>query len=105
VKINTELLPEIIRVHNSYSNILPVSKEIISQKAIKLSFNKPTKLFTISEQLAIQNRYLKGVSISDLTMQFDCSAKLIEQILTSHGIAMVDNKVPKIKRYRKPRNQ
>jgi len=56
---------------------------------------------TEPEKSAIQNRYLKGVSISDLTIQFDCKDELIEQVLYNSGIEIVDNKLPEPFRYKK----
>lgn len=38
--------------------------------------------------------YLKGVPLENLTLQYNCSKNLLEQILANNGMPVVDNKVP-----------
>ena len=52
----------------------------------------------------IQNRYLKGISIKDIAMQFNCPEDLMVQVLQNRGIEIVpDNtyELNKIKELRK----
>ncbi len=94
VKINPSLLSDIVSVLNSYKTLIPDnqdSQEVNQNETIKKI--RPRSL-TETEKSAIQSRYLKGVSISDLTIQFDCKEELIEQILRNNGIAIVHNKLP-----------
>ena len=49
----------------------------------------------------IQNRYLKGISIKDQALQFNCNEKLIEIILRNRGIEIVSNEMPKNNVWRK----
>lgn len=52
-----------------------ISKEILDKSAL------------------ISSRYLKGISIKDLAMQFDCNESLIEMILENKDIEIVSNKL------------
>jgi hypothetical protein len=103
IKINPSLLSDIVKVLNSYSDLIPVPKNTQQQKQNETTTKVRSNSLTESEKTAIQNRYLKGVSISDLTLQFDCKAELIEQILNNNGIEIVDNKLPKSFNYKKIR--
>ena len=57
--------------------------------------------FTIEKKKEVITRYLKGIEIEDLALQFDCSKNIIEQILTNADIEIVSNKLPKGKVFRK----
>src|SRR5690606_132258 len=79
IKINPSVLSDIIKVlQNNHAKITK-------------NFNWQNKHITDSEQIKIQKRYLKGVSIEDIAMQFDQSTELIEMILRNKGIEIVDN--------------
>lgn len=95
IKINPSLLSDIVKVLNAYREIIPDiedSKPLIErEKAVKTQ----SRSLTESEKTAIQDRYLKGVPITDLTVQFYCTKELIEQILRNNGIAIVDNRLSK----------
>lgn len=95
IKINPSLLDDIVSVLNSYRELIPGLKDE-NQAGINLTRTKAQSGgLTESAKTAIQNRYLKGVSISDLAIQFDCKKELIEQILNNNGISIVDNTPPK----------
>lgn len=108
IKINPSLLNELLKVLNAYQELIPNDKE---KQQIKQTTRDTETLkirartLTESDKTAIQNRYLKGVSISDLTMQFDCKAELIEQVLRNNDIAIVDNNPPKSFHYKKYRRK
>jgi hypothetical protein len=56
----------------------------------------------------LKRRYLIGLSIDELALQFDCSNSIIEQILRSSGIELVSNELPadlRKKRFRRPKQQ
>jgi hypothetical protein len=88
IKINPSVLDEIIEVLKNYLNQIP---------------NQQPKSYPhLSSEIkqAIQDRYLKGISINDLALQFDIKPQLIQQILENRGIEIVSNTSPKInKRY------
>ncbi len=108
IKINPSLLSDLLRVLNSYQELIPEYKE---KKQIKQTASGNTtrqiraRTLTEWDKMAIQNRYLKGVSIADLTMQFDCKAELIKQVLRNNNIAIVDNNLPKSFYYNKFRRK
>ena len=108
IKINPSLLNELLKVLNAYQELIPNDKE---KQQIKQTTRDTETLkirartLTESDKTATQNRYLKGVSISDLTMQFDCKAELIEQVLRNNDIAIVDNNPPKSFHYKKYRRK
>src|SRR5690606_1589072 len=82
IKISPSALPDIIEVLRSYKQILDESP-----------INHP-KYITESEQKIIQNRYLKGVSIKDISLQTGKTEELIETILRGRDIEIVPNKLP-----------
>lgn len=108
IKINPSLLSDIIRVLNSYQELIPDDKKEL--QTMKNTSDIPTTQFRArtlmeSDKTAIQNRYLKGVSIADLTIQFDCKVELIEQVLRNSNIEIVDNKLPTPFYYKKFRRK
>jgi hypothetical protein len=105
IKINPTLLSDIVRVLNSYRELIPGLKNTEQPKHNETTRSVRLKSLTESEKTAIQNRYLKGVSISDLTIQFDCKAELIEQILNNNGIVIMDNSLTKSSNYKKFRRR
>ena len=109
IKINPSLLSELLEVLNLYQELIPGGKVKDQIKAVSCQTTTSSKIrartLTESEKIAIQNRYLKGVPIPDLTIQFDCTAELIEQVLFNRGIAIVDNKLPKSFGYKKFRKR
>ena len=82
IKINPSNLNEIVEVLTAYRDLIPEQQ-----------FNH--RHLTKENMTEIQNRYLKGISIRDLTVQFDCSAELIEIVLINRGIKIVANEPPK----------
>lgn len=89
IKINPSVLSDIIKVLQTYQVKMPVK------------IAKPTKHLSDSDQQKIQDRYLKGISIKDLTLQFDQSEELIEMVLRNKGIKIVSNEIPKSWRWRR----
>jgi hypothetical protein len=92
IKINPSLLSELLKVLNSYQELIPDVKEKQQNQHKK---QVRARTFTESDKTAIQNRYLRGVSIADLTVQFDCKVELIEQVLRNNNIDIVDHNPPK----------
>jgi len=89
IKINPSVLSDILKVLQNYQAKLP--KESISV----------IKHITELDQNKIQERYLKGVSIEDIALQFDQTHELIEMILRNRGVEIVENKIPKSRYYKK----
>lgn len=85
IKIKSSVLTEIIKVLQNYHAKLYVK------------YKGEIKHLTDSDKQKIQDRYLKGIAIKDLAMQFDQSEELIEHILVNNGIQIVSNKLPKRK--------
>ncbi len=78
IKINPSVLADIIATLKNYEKHIP-------QKAT-------SGRLTEIQKSQIQKRYLKGISISDLTIQFDCSKEIIQQILRNNGIEILTDK-------------
>jgi 3-deoxy-D-arabino-heptulosonate 7-phosphate (DAHP) synthase len=93
IKINPTVLTDIIKVLQNYQAKIPTKSTLIINH------------ITDSDQQKIQERYLRGVSINDLAMQFDQTAELIEMILRNKGIEVLAYELPKSKfwRRRKPK--
>ena len=83
IKINPSVLSDIIKVLQNYQAKLPKES------------NLEIKHITEIDQNKIQDRYLKGVTIKDLAMQFDQTSELIEMILRNKGLEIVENELPK----------
>lgn len=83
IKINPGLLTEIMEVLSGYQNEIP-----------QFQVNKKDGL-TEENIRAIQTRYLKGIEIKDLAIQFNCKEELIKQVLNNRGIKIVSNKPEK----------
>lgn len=88
IKINSTVLSDIIKVLQNYQAKLPRNSDFT------------IKHITEKDQEKIQERYLKGISIKDLTIQFDQTPELIEMILRNKGIEIVDNELPEQKFWR-----
>lgn len=101
IKINPSLVSDIIAVLNSYCKVIPGIKNNLQPNVNETTKNLHSMILSESQKSAIKSRYLKGVSISDLTTQFDCKQELIEQILNNNGIAIVDNKLPDMFNYKR----
>lgn len=86
IKINPSILEDLIRVLKNYKAKIP--KKTKTQ----------TNYISDVDQKSIQNRYLKGVPISGLALQFDQTEEIIEMVLRNRGISIVSNEPPK---YRK----
>ena len=89
IKINPSVLTDIIKVLQNYHAKLPTESKL------------EIKHITEIDQKKIQERYLRGVSIKDLAMQFEQTYELIEMILRNKGIEIVKNTLPKPKFWRK----
>ena len=83
VKIIPSILSEFINVLQSYHAKVMINDEYQRKHLSDLDKQK------------IQNRYLKGVSIKDLALQFEQTTELIEMILRNSEIEIVDNTPPK----------
>lgn len=82
IKFNTSALLDIIYVLDSYYKTLSASE--IGQNSF----------FSYDKQKSITERYLKGINIKDLAMQFDCDPEIITQILRNKNIPIVSNTIP-----------
>lgn len=86
IKINPDILDELV-------DILTDLKNEITRYQIESHFSADN----VQELI---RRYLIGVEIKDLAVQFNCPETAIEQILTNNGLEIVSNKIPKpTKRY------
>lgn len=89
IKINPSVLAEFIQVLTNYQSKLPKRKAVFKI------------MLTEEEKGKIQDRYLRGISIRDLSMQLGKSEELIEQTLRNRGIEIVSNKIPRKRYWRK----
>ena len=93
IKINPMVLMDIIFIFQNFQKELSVSE-----------YKYDRSFFSEKMQKEVIKRYLKGITIEDLSMQFDCTDKIIEQIFINNEIPIVDNKQPVTKkrfRYRR----
>jgi hypothetical protein len=87
LKINPTILPQIISI------LQQLEKDIVETTIAKSHF-----LFPIEKQKSVIKSYFKNVTIKELAIQFNCTEKIIEQILHNNEIEIVDNKLPKLRR-------
>ena len=80
LKLNSNVLSNIIKVLQNYHSKIPNN----SERNLHLSD---------LDQQNIQDYYLKGVTIKDISIQFEQSVELIEMILKNRGIEIVSNEV------------
>ena len=92
IKINPSILEDIIE------GLTFMKKELETVASIKNYFSAEKKQKVIS-------RYLKGVKIPDLSVQFKCPEFVIKQILSNNGIEIVSPEVPKSLDHRKRRKK
>ncbi|MBP6303056.1 MAG: hypothetical protein KBB37_09020 [Bacteroidia bacterium] len=86
LKINPSVLTDILFVLQEYNE--EIHKSFPSDRHAYFSEEKQNKVVA---------RFLKGVSIEDLLLQFDCSKQIIEQILYNKGIEIPQQ--DKVKKY------
>jgi hypothetical protein len=91
IKINPVILSDIIKVLQNYHAIIAKNTDVYS------------KHLTEDIQQKIQDRYLRGVSIKDLVLQFDQSKELIEMVLRNKGIQIDTIKIPQPRYWKKRR--
>ena len=84
LKINPTILKDLISILQQFDSEIEDS-----------SVQNSSLYFSDERQKSIISRYFKGVTIKDLTLQFDCTVEIINQILFNRGIAIVDNTLPK----------
>lgn len=89
IKINPSIIEDLIRVLKNYKAKIP--KKTKTQ----------TNYISDVDQKSIQNRYLKGVPISGLALQFDQTEEIIEMVLRNRGISIVSNEPPKYRKRRR----
>ena len=83
------MLSDIIKILQNYAAKIPGN------------IDHKTKHITEGDKQKIQDRYLIGVSLKDLALQFDQSEELIEMVLRNRGIQIVSNEIPKAKIWRR----
>ncbi len=83
IRLNPSVIDDLVKVLKMYQAQIPATT--YSQKSY----------LSKEVQQKIQERYLKGISIKDLAIQFDHSEELIKQILRNRGIQIVPFKVPR----------
>lgn len=93
--------------HSKTIRINPVALDkiilVLIEMRTKLSARKGEKVFNEKDQQEIVRRYLKGVDIKDLMLQFDGDEKAISKALLMNNVEIVSQDVPKYnaKRWRK----
>ncbi|CAL67551.1 hypothetical protein [Christiangramia forsetii] len=86
-----------ITIHPKILNEL-ISQLIECSEKLNIPF-KHSKTLTPTQRQEIQRRYLRGISIKDLCIQFDSNLLGIERVLLDAGIELVDLNYKKPYRY------
>lgn len=82
IKINPNVFAEIISTLEEFKEYIPL-KQL-----------EKFRFLPDHEKDKIQERYLKGVSITDLAMQFDLNKEDVEAVLRNRNIPIVSNDLP-----------
>ena len=97
IKINSSILPELIKVLQAYQEkINPIQenqkkhqrKPNVSKKITTIKLNH----FTKKQKDEIQKCYLKGISLDELAIQFRQKKEVIKMILRNRNIEIVSKK-------------
>ena len=80
LKINPTLIPDLIKVLQSMYDTVPKSQ------------TSPKLLISEADKQRLQDRYLKGVPLADLAMQFDLKQENIEMTLRNRNISVLSTK-------------
>lgn len=83
IKLNPNVITEVFEVVSSYQKFI--------NGPDKSGFNYLSDI----DQIKLKRRYLKGIPMDDLSMQFSQPRKVLEEILRSHGLEIVSHKPPK----------
>lgn len=83
IKLKPAILQDFIKTLQEHQTKLPSTKI------------EETSYLSDKNQKKIQDRYLKGISINEIALQFDQSEDVIELILRNKGIRIVSNVLPK----------
>lgn len=86
IKINPSILDDVLYVLKDFKSKMPIAES-------------ETQLLSEANQQKIQDWYLKGVSIKDLSMQMNLKTDLIEMVLRNKGIPIVSNEMPKERKW------
>lgn len=76
LRINTSVFPELLSVLADFYEMIP-NKTLASPAPSEGRIN------------SLLRRYYKGITIKELSVQFDCSENLIEQILRINGAEII----------------
>lgn len=87
IKINPTVLMDIVKV------LLEFHEKIPDSQVNRVLY------WTESEKKKLQDRYLKGVPIKDLALQFDTTEKVIEMILRNMNLKIVSDFKPEKRRF------
>lgn len=88
IKINPDVLDELVEILTNLKN--------------EIAFYQVEARFSDQKTQELIRRYLIGVEIKDLALQFNYPEAAIEQILINNGLEIMSNKMPKpTKHYRR----
>lgn len=84
IKINPTMLPKIIEILEDYNlEIQPKNNKSDTKLAVIKNY------VSVDNLKEIVNRYLKGISAKDLSLQFNLKTEEIEQILRNQNVYVV----------------
>ncbi len=95
IKINPKLLTDIISVLQTYKKSIENVKfapSLVKNSIPRISDNRFLSEIDAQE---IQSRYLKGINLQDLALQYNTKVLFIKQILSRGGIEISDFRLPK----------
>ena len=98
-------IEQIVHINNSNHHsekirINPIALEDIIEALLEMRDELTTSnlnghLLTDNQQQEIVKRYLKGLEVKDLAVQFNCSERAVISVLLKHKVEVVEQGVPK----------
>lgn len=95
IHIHPKILPDLVEVLSNYKRKIENDLTIVERPTRKI----PKEI--LDKSAVICSRYLKGVEIKDLAMQFDCEESLIVKILENKDIEIIVNQLSSDYNWRK----
>lgn len=87
-------------INDLIEDLQSMKQELYKLQNFSKEINEPKSEVITSKKDEIIKRYFKGISLKDLSVQFNCTISYIEQVLKSKDIEIVSNEVPKNIGYR-----
>lgn len=95
ILINPNLLKDFIKALQEFEKVMPENQLMEAEKLNEVSELRDIKYIDKFARLELINRYLKGIELKHLTLQYNLTIQQIEEILRNANIEIVEQNFPK----------